>query len=315
MKDSGIDTAAQTRLNCDMEDYYKILELNDGASQDDIKAAYRKLAKQHHPDLNKGNAASEARFKQINEANDTLSDPQKRLQYDQQRRHGVGGNPFHQNFGGGFPGADFHFSFGGGQQFDDIINQFFGAGFGRGAQQVQRNRDYQFNLNITLEDAFAGKSMPIAFEVNGQHTTITVSIPAGVEHGMKLRFQGHGDRSVPNQPPGDLYVTVIINDHPVFQRHGPHLHTNLKIDAITAMLGHNQDFKSIDNTQLQISVPAGAQAGSMLRVQGHGMPAHNNARQRGDLYIHLEIETPINLTAQQQDLLRQVQNLRSGGQP
>ena len=287
-----------------MEDYYKILELNESASQDDIKAAYRKMAKQHHPDLNKGNAASEAKFKQINEANDTLGDPQKRAQYDQQRKFGQGGpggNPF-QGFHGGFPGADFHFNFGGGNQFDDIINQFFGQGFGRG-QQVPRNRDYQFNLNVNLEEAFSGKVMPVAFEVNGQQTSINVSIPAGVDNGMKLRFQGHGDRSVPNQPPGDLYVTVIINDHPIFQRHGPHLHTNLKIDA--------QDFKSIDGTQLQISVPAGAQAGSTLRVQGHGMPLHNNAKQRGDLYIHIEIEIPKNLTTQQQDLLRQVQNLRS----
>ena len=300
-----------------MEDYYKILGLNEGASQDDIKSAYRKMAKQHHPDLNKGNADSEAKFKQINEANDTLGDPQKRAQYDQQRRvgqGGAGGNPFHQHFGGGFPGADFHFNFGGGNQFDDIINQFFGQGFGRG-QQVPRNRDYQFNLNITLEDAFIGKNMPIAFEVNGQQTSITVNVPAGVENGMKLRFQGHGDRSVPNQPPGDLYVTVIINDHPIFQRHGPHLHTNLRVDAIAAMLGLQQDFHGIDSTKLQISVPAGAQAGATLRVQGHGMPAHNNARQRGDLYIHIEIEIPNNLTTQQQDLLRQVQNLRSGGTP
>ena len=295
-----------------MEDYYKILELNESASQDDIKAAYRKMAKQHHPDLNKGNAASEAKFKQINEANDTLGDPQKRAQYDQQRKFGQGGpggNPF-QGFHGGFPGADFHFNFGGGNQFDDIINQFFGQGFGRG-QQVPRNRDYQFNLNVNLEEAFSGKVMPVAFEVNGQQTSINVSIPAGVDNGMKLRFQGHGDRSVPNQPPGDLYVTVIINDHPIFQRHGPHLHTNLKIDALAAILGHAQDFKSIDGTQLQISVPAGAQAGSTLRVQGHGMPLHNNAKQRGDLYIHIEIEIPKNLTTQQQDLLRQVQNLRS----
>lgn len=295
-----------------MEDYYKILELNESASQDDIKAAYRKMAKQHHPDLNKGNAASEAKFKQINEANDTLGDPQKRAQYDQQRKFGQGGpggNPF-QGFHGGFPGADFHFNFGGGNQFDDIINQFFGQGFGRG-QQVPRNRDYQFNLNVNLEEAFSGKVMPVAFEVNGQQTSINVSIPAGVDNGMKLRFQGHGDRSVPNQPPGDLYVTVIINDHSIFQRHGPHLHTNLKIDALAAILGHAQDFKSIDGTQLQISVPAGAQAGSTLRVQGHGMPLHNNAKQRGDLYIHIEIEIPKNLTTQQQDLLRQVQNLRS----
>jgi DnaJ-class molecular chaperone len=176
---------------------------------------------------------------------------------------------------------------------------------------VPRNRDFQFNLNLTLEEAFAGKTMPVAFDANGQHTNITVNIPAGIEHGTKLRFQGHGDRSIPNQPPGNLYVTVMINDHPTFQRHGPHLHTNLKIDAIAAMLGLQQDFKSIDGSTLTVSIPNGTQAGATLRLQNHGMPAHSNARQRGDLYIHIEIDIPINLTASQQDLLRQVQLSRS----
>jgi curved DNA-binding protein len=292
-----------------MEDYYKILELNESASSEDIKAAYRKLAKQHHPDLNMGNANSEALFKKINEANDTLGDPQKRAQYDQQRKFGQGG-PGQHGFPGGFPGADFHFNFGGGQHFDDIINQFFGQGFGRG-QQVQRNRDYQFNLNITLEDAFAGKTMPVSFEVAGQQTNISVTVPAGVDSGMKLRYQAQGERNVPNVPPGDLYVTVIVSEHAVFQRHGPHLHTNLRVDAISAMLGLQQNLKSIDNTVLTVSVPAGTQSGATLRVQGQGMPAHNHARQRGDLMIHIEIEIPTNLNEVQQNMLQEIQRQRS----
>ena len=296
-----------------MEDFYKILELNESASPDEIKAAYRRLAKVHHPDLNKGNANSEALFKKINEANDTLGDPQKRATYDQQRKFG-GGGPGPHGFSGGFPGADFHFNFGGGHHFDDIINQFFGQGFGRG-QQVQRNRDYQFNLNITLEDAFVGKTMPVGFEVAGQQTNISVTVPAGVDTGMKLRYQGQGERNVPNVPPGDLYVTIIVSEHAVFQRHGPHLHTKLRVDAISAMLGLHQDLKSIDNTVLSVSVPAGTQSGATLRVQGHGMPVHNNARQRGDLMIHIEIEIPNNLSAQQIDMLRDIQNQRSGGNP
>jgi len=298
-----------------MEDYYKILELSESASPDEIKAAYRKLAKQHHPDLNKGNADSEALFKKINEANDTLGDPQKRAQYDQQRKFGQGGpgaNPFAQGFHGGFPGGDFHFNFGG-SHFDDIINQFFGQGFGR--PQQPRNRDYQFNLNITLEDAFTGKTMPVEFDVGGQHTSITVNIPAGVDNGARLRFSGHGDRSVPNQPAGDLYVTVMVNEHPQFHRNGPHLHMNLRIDAISAMLGMQQDIRGIDGSNLNVTVPSGTQSASKLRVQGHGMPMHANARQRGDLYINIDIEIPTKLTTQQQDLLRQVQDLRNGGRP
>ena len=313
---NSIDTESRSRLHLHMEDYYKTLELSESASQDEIKSAYRRLAKKHHPDLNKGNPGSEALFKQINEANDTLSDPQKRAAYDQQRKFaqgGPGGNPFAQTFGGGFPGADFHFNFGGGQHFDDIINQFFGQGFGR--QHIQRNRDYQFNLNISLEDAFTGRTMPIAFEVNGQHTNVNVSIPAGVDHGAKLRFQGHGDRSIPNQPPGDLYVTVIINEHATFNRNGPHLHTNVKVDAISIMLGLQHELKSIDGTMLNVNIPAGTQSNATLRVQGHGMQVHNNARQRGDLFIHIEIEVPNNLSPQQQDLLREIQKQRSGDRP
>jgi curved DNA-binding protein len=292
-----------------MEDYYKILELSESANPDEIKSAYRRLAKVHHPDLNKGNPAAEAKFKQINEANDTLSDVGKRAQYDQQRR---GGGNHNQYFGGGNPGADFHFNFGGGQHFDDIINQFFGQGFGRPQyQQPQRNRDYQFNLNLTLEEAYTGKSMPIGFEVNGQHTNISVSIPAGVQHGTKLRFQGHGDRSIPNQPPGDLYVTIIINDHPVFHRDGPHLQSEVSVDAIAAMLGVDQGIASIDGTKLNIKVPAGTQAGAVLRLQGHGMPMHNNARQRGDLYIRINIVVPTDLSQQHIDLLKDLQTQRT----
>jgi len=291
-----------------MEDYYKILELNESASPEEIKAAYRKLAKQHHPDLNKGNADSEALFKKINEANDTLGDPQKRAQYDQQRRfgnRGPGGNPF----GGGFPGQEFHFNFGG-QPFEEMFSQFFGAGspFGR---PPARNRDYQFNLNITLEEAFAGKSMPVNFDANGQNTNITVNIPAGIENGARMRYQGQGERTVPNAPPGDLYITVMINEHAVFQRHAHHLHTNMRVDAIAAMLGVTQDLKTIDGSMINVSVPAGTQHGATLRVQGYGMPVQHNSRHRGDLHIHVELSTPTNLTQNQRDMLQEIQRQRN----
>jgi len=290
-----------------MEDYYKILELNESASPEEIKAAYRRLAKVHHPDLNKGNAESEALFKKINEANDTLGDPQKRATYDQQRRYGQGGpggNPF-----GGFPGQEFHFSFGG-QPFEDVFNQFFGGGHPFSRPQP-RNRDYQFNLNISLEDAFTGKSMPVSFDAHGKNTSITVNLPAGIEHGARMRYQGQGERNVPNAPPGDLYITVMINEHSVFQRHAHHLHTNMKVDAIGAMLGIKQDLKTIDGSMINVSVPAGTQHGATLRVQGHGMPVQHNSKQRGDLYIHVELSIPTNLTSNQRDMLVEIQRQRS----
>jgi len=292
-----------------MEDYYKILELNESASPEEIKAAYRRLAKQHHPDLNRGNASSEALFKKINEANDTLGDPQKRAHYDQQRKFGGGGqaNPFGQSHG--FPGQEFHFSFGG-QPFEEMFNQFFG-GAHPFARQQPRNRDYQFNLNISLEDAFAGKSMPVSFDAHGNNTSITVNIPAGIENGARMRYQGQGERHVPNAPPGDLYITVMINDHPVFQRHAHHLHTNMKVDAIGAMLGIQQDLQTIDGSMLNVSVPAGTQHGATLRVQSYGMPVQHNSKHRGDLYIHVELITPTNLTENQRDMLQEIQRQRS----
>ena len=291
-----------------MEDYYKILELSESASPEEIKAAYRKLAKVHHPDLNKGNATSEAMFKKINEANDTLGDPQKRAQYDQQRKFGQGGghggNPFQ-----GFPGQEFHFNFGG-QPFEEMFNQFFGGGHPF-ARQQPRNRDYQFNINISLEDAFAGKSVPVNFDANGSHTSITVNIPAGMENGARMRYQGQGERNVPNAPPGDLYITVMVNEHSVFQRHAQHLHTNMKVDAIGAMLGLTQDLQTIDSSMINVSIPAGTQHGATLRVQGQGMPVQHNSKHRGDLYIQVELSTPINLTENQRDMLREIQRQRS----
>ena len=292
-----------------MEDFYKILELNESASPDEIKAAYRRLAKVHHPDLNRGNASSEALFKKINEANDTLGDPQKRAHYDQQRKFGGGGqaNPFGQSHG--FPGQEFHFNFGG-QPFEEMFNQFFG-GAHPFARQQPRNRDYQFNINISLEDAFAGKSMPVSFDAHGNNTSITVNIPAGIENGARMRYQGQGERHVPNAPPGDLYITVMINDHPVFQRHAHHLHTNMKVDAVGAMLGIQQDLQTIDGSMLNVSVPAGTQHGATLRVQSYGMPVQHNSKHRGDLYIHVELITPTNLTENQRDMLQEIQRQRS----
>jgi len=288
-----------------MTDHYSTLGLSDSASQDEIKTAYRNLAKKWHPDLNKDNPDAEAKFKQINEANDILSDPQKRAQYDQQRKFGNmnGGSPFG-------PGG-FTFDFGHGNPFDDMINQFFGQAFRQ--QHPVKNKDYQFTLNITLEEAFAGKSLPINFEVNGQSRNIVVNIPAGVQHGTRLRYQGYGDKSINNLPPGDLFVTVSINDHPVFRRDGPHLHMALKLDALSAIVGTKRELTAIDGTHLSINIPAGTQTGAILRVAGNGMPVHNNARQRGDLFITVNISIPKDLNVEQFEQIKTIAQQR--GEP
>lgn len=289
-----------------MTDYYSTLGLSENATQDEIKSAYRNLAKKWHPDLNKDNPEAEGKFKQINEANDILSDPQKRAQYDQQRKFGNmgGGSPFGQ---GGF-----NFDFGHGSPFDDMINQFFGQAFRQHHQPV-KNKDYQFTLNIPLEEAFTGKSLPINFEVNGQSRNIVVNIPAGIQHGARLRYQGYGDRSINNLPPGDLYVTVSVGEHPVFRRDGPHLHMNLKLDALAAIIGTKREVTAIDGTNLSINIPAGTQSGAILRVAGNGMPVHNNARQRGDLFIGVDIVIPKDLTVEQIEQIKNIAQQR--GEP
>lgn len=274
-----------------MTDYYNILGITESASQDEIKSAYRNLAKQWHPDLNKDNPDAEAKFKQINEANDTLSDPQKRAQYDQQRKFG------NMNGGSPFGPGEFNFNFGHGSPFDDMINQFFGQAFRQ--QQPLKNKDYQFTLNISLEEAFSGKSLPIGFEVNGQSRNIVVNIPAGIQHGTRLRYQGYGDKSINNLPPGDLFVTVSVNDHAVFRRDGPHLHMALKLDALAAIVGTKRELTAIDGTHLSVNIPGGTQHGSILRVARNGMPVHNNARQRGDLFITVNVVIPKDLTTEQ----------------
>ncbi len=289
-----------------MTDYYNTLGLSESASQDDIKAAYRSLAKKWHPDLNKDNPDAEAKFKQINEANDILSDPQKRAQYDQQRKFGNmnGGSPFG-------PGG-FNFDFGQGNPFDDMINQFFGQAFRQHHQPV-KNKDYQFTLNITLEEAFVGKSYPIGFEVNGQSRNIVVNIPAGIQHGTRLRYQGHGDKSINNLPPGDLFITVSINDHHMFRRDGPHLHMNIKLDALAVIVGTKRELTAIDGTHLSVGIPAGTQHGAILRVAGNGMPVHNNAKQRGDLFITINVVIPKDLTVEQIDQIKTIAQQR--GEP
>lgn len=296
-----------------MKDLYATLGVAATATDDEIKKAYRKLAMEHHPDRNLGDKSAEDRFKTINEAYSTLGDPSKRAGYDNQRRHGGGQNGFRQGQGRN----EFHFDFGGDPgmaQFDDIIRQFFNQqGFGGPFDNhhgVRRNRDLQLGIDITLEDAFAGKDMPVGFEVGGNQTNIVVRIPSGVDSGTRMRFQGHGDRSMANLPPGDLYATVNVIQHPIFRRDGPHLHCELKVDAIDAMLGCNQDISCIDGTRISMAVPPGTQHGTVMRMAGKGMPAHHNATQRGELYASISITIPRDLTDEQKLTLAQMASER-----
>lgn len=286
-----------------MNDHYNTLNVAESATEDDIKKAYRHLAKLHHPDRNKGDSASEEKFKLINEAYSILSDPAKRAEYDHIRKFGQD------------PRQGFHFNFNNDPnfgQFDDIIKQFFNQqGFNSPfGNQRPRNRDLQFNVEITLNEAFTGKDLPLSFDMSGNTTNIVVKIPSGVDNGTRMRFQGHGDRSLPNAPPGNLFVIINILKHPIFNRDGPHLLTELKIDAIDAILGCSQAIECIDGSKIMLTIHPGTQHGFTMRVAGKGMPAHHNSTQRGDLMVTILLVVPQNLSKQHIDLLKQIESER-----
>jgi DnaJ-class molecular chaperone len=291
-----------------MQDYYSTLGVGENATDDDIKSAFRKLAMKYHPDKNPGDSSAEDNFKKINEAHSVLSDRQKRAEYDNAKRYG-GSEQF--NNGGA---QHFHFNFDHMGGIDDVIQQFFAQnGFGHPfAQQARRNRDLQLGVEITLEDAYQGKDLPIAFKANGQDVNVVVRIPPGIEHGTRMRFQGYGDKSMPSAPPGDLYVTINIYNHPIFRRDGPHLHCILNVDVLDAIVGTTIDVDCIDNTRVSVNVPAGIQHGTALRVKQKGMSIRQNPNQRGDLIVNINLTVPRDLTIDQMATLKTViQNRRS----
>lgn len=286
-----------------MQDFYSILGVSEGASDDEIKRSFRKLAMQYHPDKNQGDDKSEAKFKEINEAYATLSDQAKRAEYDQMRKYGASGASFGP--GGSFNRGGFSFNFGGMNDINDIMNEFFNqAGFGpfggafHRAQQVRRNQDLQLSIELSLEDAFAGKDLPIAFDANGKHHSVVAKIPAGIENGTRMRFAGHGDKTFADLPPGDLYVTINVQNHPTFRRDGAHLHCALKLDALAATVGTNASVKCIDGNDVLLNIPPGTQHGTIFRLANRGMPIRNQ-RQCGDMYVNCSIEIPRNLSPSQ----------------
>jgi len=282
-----------------MSTYYEVLGVPENASADDIKKAFRKLAMQYHPDVNPGNAEAEAKFKEINEAHNTLSDANKRQEYDN-RRNGQA-NSWTFNFGGGMP-----------PNVEDIFDQIFQSHGIRRPRATPTNRDLTFTMNITLEEAFHGKTTPISFNTpSGRKVDLMAKIPAGIEHGVKIKFQGQGDHQNTNLPPGDLYIQIMVNRHPSFERHGPDLHTKIKVDAISAMTGTKQIINCIDGQVIELNVPAGTQPGTFFRVPAKGMSIRNNTNTRGDMFVHTEITVPNDLTEQHISMLNEIKEARS----
>lgn len=278
-----------------MTSYYDILGVPSSASEHDIKKAYRAQAMQWHPDRNNNSVESQKKFQQINEAYEHLSNPEKRRLYDFEQQ-----NPHNR---GGFPGGP-GFA---GHPFEDMLRDIFGQqGFAWHNFHAPKNRDVQYTMHISLEDAFAGQQMTLNVNIGTTTRNIACNIPAGVESGFRLRFPAQGDTSVPNAPAGDLYILVNIQNHPRFERHGPHLHTHVTIDAWKAALGTEITILGIDGQKNTVRLAPGTQPNSQVVVPDKGMPVIGTS-QRGNLVVHVKVTIPTVVDPHQRSILQQLQ--------
>ncbi|HHF0148920.1 TPA: molecular chaperone DnaJ [Haemophilus influenzae] len=350
------------------KDYYEVLGLQKGASEDDIKRAYKRLASKHHPDKNQGSKEAEEKFKEINEAYEVLGDDQKRTAYDQyghaafEQGGGAGG------FGGGFGGADF------GDMFGDIFGDIFGGG-GRGRQRVVRGEDLRYDLEISLEEAVKGTTKDIQINTlthcdscggsgaekgskvetcphchgsgrirrqqgffvsesicptchgsgkkiekpcrscHGEgrvhkKENLSVKIPAGVDTGNQLRLAGKGAAGENGAPAGDLYVVIHVREHHIFERDGSNLYCEVPISFATAALGGEIEVPTLDG-RVKLKIPAETQTGKLFRMRGKGV-ASTRSGYAGDLICRIVVETPVNLTSEQKELLHKLEESLQG---
>lgn len=287
-------------------DYYKILSIDKNASEEDIKKAYRKLARKLHPDLNPTDKDAHKKFQQINEANEVLSDPEKRKKYDQYGKDWQHADVFEKERQSKRPSsnaADSYYSGDTGHDFSSFFESMFGESEHRAATKF-RGQDYHAELSVALTDAMETHQQTLL--VNGNNIRIT--IPAGVENGQKIKLKGHGAPGVNGGPPGDLYITFLVSGHPVFKRMGNDLYTTVTIDLYTALLGGEIIFDTLKE-KIKLKVNPETQYGTKIRLKGKGFPVYKKEGETGDLFITYAVKLPTNLTEQQKSLIREVSQL------
>lgn len=300
------------------KDYYKVLGIEKNATEADIKKAYRKLAVKYHPDKNQGNKAAEEKFKEVNEANDVLSDPEKRKQYDQfgenwQHYQQAGANPNANRPGGGYNyggnpgGAESPFGGEGGQPFSDFFENIFGQ---RSAgQRGRRNgavsgNDYQAELDLTLEEAYTGANK--SFTLNGQQSSI--KLKPGIEDGQVLKLKGKGAPGINGGAAGDLFLTIKVSPHLLFRREGANLHYDVHVPLYTAVLGGKAEVNTLSGI-LKIDIPSGTQNDRVLRLKGKGMPVYNKTDEWGNLYLTIKVDIPTHLSEKEKSLFEELASL------
>ncbi len=296
------------------KDYYKILGVDKNADNRVIRQAYRKLARQYHPDVNPGDRVAEERFKEINEAYEVLSDPEKRKKYDEL-------SSYYQRYGR-WPGAsgsggyryqtiteeDLEDLLGGASPFSDFFEMFFGTPFGGRARTVRTaerqtavGRDVESALEVTLAEAYDGATRVVELEdVDGSRRRLEVKIPAGVEDGARIRIPAQGLQGAAGR--GDLYLRVHVRPDPRFTREGTTLRTRLEVPLVTAMLGGEAEVPTPAGRRLLLKIPPETPDGKAFRLRGQGMPVLGQPEQRGDLYAEVHVSLPAHLTAEQRRL-------------
>lgn len=311
----------------EFKDYYKIIGVDRNATQDEIKKKYRKLALKYHPDRNPGDKAAEEKFKEITEAHEVLSDPEKRKKYDalganwkQYQSSGKGFEDFFSQFKGGRPGrSSFEFSgnfgdlFGNVSGFSDFFEGFFGRGSSKGrgyrTQRKMKGQDYEAVLYITLEEAFKGTNKEVLIEGK----KLRIKINPGTKDSKKLRLRNQGGAAAGGGERGDLYLIIKIEKHPFYEIDGYDLYYDLYIDFTTAALGGKKKIKTLDGKTVNINIPEGTDSGKIFRIGGMGMYKSEKKTDRGDLMVRVKVETPKNLSKDEKDLLKRLALIKSEG--
>ena len=290
----------------DFIDYYKILGVDKSADSPTIKKAYRKLARKFHPDLNPNDKDAKQKFQQINEANEVLSDPEKRKKFDQYGKDWKHADEF-ENANRQQQSAYSRGPQNNEQQFDGDFSDFFAsmfggsAGQGRGRQVKYRGEDFTAELQLNLVDAYTTQKQTLT--VNGKQIRIT--IPAGIENGQTIKINGHGSPGVNGGPAGDLYITFSIANHPRFKRVGNDLFSTVDVDMFTAILGGEITIDTMSG-KVKLNVKPETQNGTKVKLKGKGFPVYKHEGQFGDLFVTYNIKIPTGLTEKQKELLKEL---------
>jgi curved DNA-binding protein len=321
----------------EFKDYYATLGVNKSSTDKEIKQAFRKLARKHHPDVNPGDKAAESRFKEINEAYEVLGDPPKRKKYDElganwrmyEQAEAQGGpNPFgggqwNVHTGGGGAGSggfrtmtqeDMEEMFGDQNPFSDFFTTFFGGGFGqressargsggtgRGRTRQRQGRDVEHEIELSLEDAYHGTMRRLSLKHDGHARTVDVRIPAGVGDGSRVRIAGEGETGGGGAASGDLYLRVRLAPHALFERKGRDVYVKVPLPVTTSVLGGEVEVPTISGKTVRLKIPALTQSGQVFRLKGYGMPAVGKAEDKGDAYARVEIQLPAQLSPEERE--------------